>query len=220
MTHFERLLIMKLCYMCDTTASTKEHVPPRSFFPKPRPNNLWTVPACTNHNYENKLDIEYVRNFISAQRGVNETGEKILEVAKRSWNYSGSLFKRTFDNIRAAFIEGEEVVVFTSELGRVKSVMNAIVHALSYRDFGRLYIGDWGIFCASLTSKEPNPRADRLRGQFMSLEYKPSEVPVGEVFHYGICRLEPAGFVYRLVFYEGFPVYAFPILREPPPVGA
>jgi hypothetical protein len=40
-----------LCVLCGKiNATTKEHVPPRSIFPKPRPNDLITVPACFNCN--------------------------------------------------------------------------------------------------------------------------------------------------------------------------
>jgi hypothetical protein len=206
--------------MCNSIATTKEHVPPRSFFPKPKPSNLWTVPSCSKHNNENNLDVEYVRNVISTQHGINAIGEQILEVAKRSWDYSDALFKQTFHDIRATIVKGEEVGAFSIDLGRVKSVINAIVHALSYRDFGRQYIGDWGIFCASLASKKPYPPAERLCSQFMSLKYEPRDVPVPEVFSYSVCHLQDRGFVYGMIFYEGFLVYSFPILKEALQTGA
>lgn len=39
------------CVLCgERNATTKEHVPPRSIFPKPRPSDLITVPACFNCN--------------------------------------------------------------------------------------------------------------------------------------------------------------------------
>lgn len=42
-----------LCVLCGKrNATTREHVPPRAIFPKPRPGDLITVPACFNCNNE------------------------------------------------------------------------------------------------------------------------------------------------------------------------
>jgi hypothetical protein len=43
----------KLCCYCGTrVATTKDHIPPRSIFNKPRPNDLITVPCCFKCNNE------------------------------------------------------------------------------------------------------------------------------------------------------------------------
>jgi hypothetical protein len=43
---------------------TRDHVPPRSIFPDPKPANLITVPACHDCNDAFKLDDEYFRTFV------------------------------------------------------------------------------------------------------------------------------------------------------------
>src|SRR5215510_6190671 len=96
------------CYMCDQPAMSREHVPPRSFFPVGRRDNLWTVPSCAEHNLENSTDVEYVRNVVCVQRGSNAVAEESFEVAKRSWTRSPGLFHQTFHDVQAIVLEGEQ----------------------------------------------------------------------------------------------------------------
>lgn len=49
------------CYFqaCTTAASTKEHVPPKAFFPKDKRDQLITVPSCPEHNSQKSGDDMY-----------------------------------------------------------------------------------------------------------------------------------------------------------------
>jgi hypothetical protein len=207
----------QMCYMCDQRSSTREHVPPRSFFPKSMRENLWTVPSCKKHNLGNNLDVEYARNVISGQRGTNHITKGFFEAAKRSYDQSPALFSRTFRDFREVAVDNETTGAFRFDLNRVKKVMVAICHALAYRDFGRECIGNWGIFCSTLRSWEPTPDWDRLGSMLSSAEYAIVATPYADVFTYGIHETAPTGFIYRLIFYGGFIVYAFPILPEGAP---
>lgn len=41
----------QLCVICGKNiATTRDHIPPKSIFPKPRPDDLITVPACSTCN--------------------------------------------------------------------------------------------------------------------------------------------------------------------------
>lgn len=50
------------CYRCSTVATTKEHAPPRCFFPKDPGLNLQlkTVPSCPAHNNDKSSDDQYL----------------------------------------------------------------------------------------------------------------------------------------------------------------
>src|ERR1044071_5520468 len=98
---------MKKCYMCDEPGSTKEHVPPRYFFPPGYRTQLATVPSCPVHNNANSLDVEYVCNVIALHFknnpvGVNHALDKVL----RSFQKSVSLAKRTFKDYYALTVDG------------------------------------------------------------------------------------------------------------------
>lgn len=70
---------VQLCVLCGARpATTVDHVPPRSIFPKPRPSDLVTVPACFHcNNSQSKYDEEF-RVFVSIQIGMeNHTTEKL-----------------------------------------------------------------------------------------------------------------------------------------------
>jgi hypothetical protein len=54
------------CYLCGAPATTCDHIPPLGLFPKPRPTNLITVPACRTCNHGKSLDDEYFRNVVAA----------------------------------------------------------------------------------------------------------------------------------------------------------
>ncbi len=111
------------CYMCDATAVTKEHVPPKCFFPDRLRRNLVTVPSCVDHNLENSKDVEYVRNVISTQRGTNDVAAELFEKTKRSFDRSPKLMSQTFRSMTPIIVSGEETGAFTVDLARHKSVV-------------------------------------------------------------------------------------------------
>jgi hypothetical protein len=50
------------CIYCGANGKlTRDHVPPKGIFPKPRPFNLITIPACSKCNQGNSKDDEYFR---------------------------------------------------------------------------------------------------------------------------------------------------------------
>ena len=55
----------KLCVYCRSPKDlTRDHIPPRSFFPQPRPKNLLTVPCCVECHRGFTQDDEYLRNLL------------------------------------------------------------------------------------------------------------------------------------------------------------
>ena len=55
----------KLCVYCRSPEDlTRDHIPPKSFFPKPRPKNLITVPCCRTCHKEFTENDEYLRNYL------------------------------------------------------------------------------------------------------------------------------------------------------------
>lgn len=62
-----------VCTYCLKTAPlTRDHVPPKLLFPKPRPSDLVTVPACEECNNGATLDDAYFRLKVSLREGAGE----------------------------------------------------------------------------------------------------------------------------------------------------
>lgn len=68
------------CYLCGQEGDlTVDHVPPKGFFPSPKPSNLITVPCCKACNLSYSKDDEATRAWFSALIGRSEAGEWIFE---------------------------------------------------------------------------------------------------------------------------------------------
>lgn len=195
------------CYMCDAAAVTREHVPPKCFFPDRFRINLFTVPSCVEHNLDNSKDVEYVRNVISTQHGTNDAAAELFETTKRSLHRSPKLFHQTFGGTKPIVIDGDETGAFRVDLERHKRVMGAIAYALYFRDYGRKHYGEWQIFtpsfrhAESVTSGQPDPW-ENFRQLLASGQYTPMPVPHPEVFRYDALPMEQNQVMFRFTFYE------------------
>ena len=79
-----------LCVYCGKVKPlTRDHVPPKNIFPKPRPSNLITVPSCEDchsGNSQISLDDEYFRLMLTLRDDVadHEDVKKTLPTVMRS----------------------------------------------------------------------------------------------------------------------------------------
>lgn len=64
--------------MCGGPADTRDHVPPKRFFPEPLPPNLVTVPACLQCNRGFSAIDERARAYFTSLAISNATGRKVL----------------------------------------------------------------------------------------------------------------------------------------------
>jgi hypothetical protein len=85
-----------LCYCCDQTATTAEHVPPQCLFPQNKDlkagldlrRNLITVPSCEEHNLGKAGDDEYLMYVLSMNlpagiAGVHQFSTKVTRAIQR-----------------------------------------------------------------------------------------------------------------------------------------
>ncbi|PCI25112.1 hypothetical protein COB57_02755 [Candidatus Peregrinibacteria bacterium] len=140
------MLKEKTCYSCGEKATTKEHVPGKNLFPRPRPSNpaLITVPSCTLHNNSFSKDEEYfLAVFMFSNAGVSDAGsklweEKIHRMYKRreaqglKKNIAGS-----FKNIRLQNPSGSfsERIAIEIDESRIKNVIGKIVKGLYFFEY-------------------------------------------------------------------------------------
>lgn len=64
------------CYLCGGSAGTRDHIPPKGLFPRPRPSNLHTLPCCEGCNNRASGDDEYFRLAVSSLTNRNVAGSK------------------------------------------------------------------------------------------------------------------------------------------------
>lgn len=58
----------RICTYCNNEATTRDHVPPKVIFPKPRPSDLITVPSCQYCNHEAHLDDQYFAYVLTQEQ--------------------------------------------------------------------------------------------------------------------------------------------------------
>jgi hypothetical protein len=194
------------CYMCDALAVGEEHAPPECFYPKRLRTNLIKVPSCAAHNHGNHLDVDYVRNVLSVQRGNNAVAEEVFDLAKRSLDHSPKLRSRTLHGAREVVIDGEKTGALRIDLARHKRVMSAIAYALFYRDYGRKHLGTWRVFTPTFGYAPTIDRGQEdpwknFRHLLESGRYTTIPVPHPEVFKYEALEMEESQTMFRFTFY-------------------
>ena len=72
---------MPTCAICgQREGTTRDHVPPKAIFPKPRPNNLVTVPACPECNNGASDSDDLFKVYLSMQAaGNNEIARRLFQ---------------------------------------------------------------------------------------------------------------------------------------------
>jgi hypothetical protein len=203
----------KICYACNRTATTKEHVPPQCFFPANYRRNLVTVPSCPEHNNAHSKDVEYVRGILLSLAQLGPNSKPVFDAMMRSIDRRPNLVGTMFQGLRPIHVDGYQTGAFSVDLPRFDRVITAIARAIHYRDFNqkRRY---WEVFCPHFFLPESvatkHDAFDPLRHIVATQKYvyAPAESP--EVFCYGRAGKSPGRSVYQFVFYEAMIVFAWP----------
>lgn len=142
------------CYYCEAIATTKDHIPPKCFFPEKKHlpsdspdyrNQLVTVPACSAHNNSRSSDDEYTAAVII----MNSQSNLAFSMFKSKWvqtllRREGVLGKRIFATARSATVISRKNAVLipyktlaiSYEMKRIERVIESIARALYYLDSG------------------------------------------------------------------------------------
>ncbi len=109
-----------ICYLCGSSENlTRDHVPPKGFFPDPKPTNLISVPCCQACNVGFSADDEAFRAWIVAPPDVSPAGMWIRQkkVIENTFRRSPKLVQNINRNMREVEIRGRRVdlIDFPSE---------------------------------------------------------------------------------------------------------
>jgi hypothetical protein len=201
--------------MCTAKAVTKEHVPPKSFFPPDKRQKLFTVPSCWRHNNDNSEDVAYVRNIIALDINTNDTARLISNnKAIPSLKRDRRLRRKTLSLIRTMKVEGGETGVLHADMRTYKKIMRGIAYALHYTDFGTRYPYFWGIYSSTMIAAAEDKHGlhklynAQIDGRFIRLAATDRDTNYPEVFKYAVFRVDENKLIYKFEFYEGVLVYA------------
>jgi len=202
------------CYMCDKPGPTREHVPPRYFFPRSHWAELVTVPSCDAHNHDNSLDVEYVRNVLVTSFRVNHIGRTHSKKAIRSFQNSPRLAAQTFSGGIRVLVDGVETGMYNADLSRIKRVFSAMASALYFHTFRERYQRAWEVFIPGLLSipavtTGTSDGYDALRELLASLPYRELPTPHAAVFQCGTYGDNDTNIVFLFRIYGGVDAYAF-----------
>ena len=100
-----------LCAICGVRlATTRDHVPPKGIFAKPRPDNLVTVPACSICNNDSSdIDERFLVNLgIHVSFHGGEGGRLFNERVLPTLNHNKRLAREVVEGMRKVKLETDE----------------------------------------------------------------------------------------------------------------
>lgn len=125
----------KVCYFCEESASTKEHYPPKAFFPNNgRGLQLRTVPSCLVHNNDKSHLDQYVLAHITMNQG------RDLNLARRRFDESikpqlllREKFKQQIANLSECLADGS--VRYPVNISKFDDFFDALSRAVLFDKF-------------------------------------------------------------------------------------
>ena len=227
------------CYCCEEIATTKDHIPPKCFFPEKKylssesPNyrsQLITVPACSAHNNSRSKDDEYTAAMIV----MNSKSNLALAMFKSKWlrillRREGGLGKRIFSTGRSAkFISRKnnilvprETLIISYEMQRIERVIESIARALYYVESNgkEKWTSDCIVRSPNFLKRDLSPPNDigdleQINQNFIHGE-KYQKLGLQrkgthlDVFYYQFFKSEDMNHIIKIVFYSDLIFFAF-----------
>lgn len=211
--------------MCSKPATSREHAPPLCLFPEINDvstgenyrKNLITVPSCDTHNSKKSKDDQFLLLILLLHYKNNEVGQnhfagKLIRTLERRSGLLGVLTEK-----EDILVHGSESSGFHINRDRFDATMDRIARALHFAEYGEIWNGQVIINTPSLFDmRSHNSFEVNLNQQGLKLMIDKFLAPYpikGEnpaVFYYQIDKaLQEKKLLIRMVFYEGFVVYAY-----------
>ena len=131
------------CIYCGVArADTTEHVVTKSFFPKPRPSDLWTVPACRDCNISFQKDEDYFwATVMFGPAGVSEVGKRLWIQLDRAYEKNRGLRNVIARSLHQTDLQTPAGLIIPNRMAididhkRVGRVIAKIVRGLYYCEY-------------------------------------------------------------------------------------
>lgn len=158
------------CYMCDQLATSREHVPPKCFFPEKKDlpqgwdwrTNLISVPSCDEHNLSKSADDEYLLLVILVYNSnniaaLNQFRTKTMRMLEKR-PHLASLFK----NLTPVLVDEQLAMQFSLDMPRFDNAIDHIVRGLAFHHYQKKWAEQIHIYSPSILQIDQN-------GQYMSI---------------------------------------------------
>lgn len=212
-----------VCAYCGRQGSiSRDHVPPKALFGKPRPNDLITVPACEGCHSGTSKDDEYFRAILLSSElvGKHPEAQKAQEVLIRGLKRPehGGLLKDLNERIGEVEVWSPEGYLYLGkrpaiefDVNRIQRVIARVIRGLFFREKGYPVPGKYGVM-AQLLPVVKNGLKETVR----STTFEPERVIACGAFRYFFQGTpeDSDTTMWVLHFYERLPAVGFTALPE------
>ncbi len=227
------------CYCCEKAATTRDHIPPKCFFPEKKylssnspdyRSNLITVPSCSDHNNHRSSDDEYTAAVIV----MNSESDLAFTIFKSKWvktllRREVALGQRIFSTAKSVRVISKkngllipyETLAISYEMKRIERVIESIACAIYYIESD--YQEKWANECIiqspnflnrDLSHSQDAYELNQINQAFIHGEkYQElgltKKVVHPDVFYYQFFKSDDKNFIVKIVFYGDFTFFAF-----------
>ena len=122
------------CIYCGSTATTRDHVPPKIFLDLPL-DDCKTVPSCLECNQRYGKDDEFLAYFIEFMRCIEIDDKSERDKIKKIYNHSSSIEDRIFNSLLTeTSIDDIKLVYLEIENSRIDSFLRRLAIAHIFLD--------------------------------------------------------------------------------------
>jgi hypothetical protein len=211
------------CTYCgEVRELTRDHVPPKGLFSRPRPSNLITVPACVECNRGASKDEEYCRLTLSlrAETANNPAAQRVSTEAVRSLFRGNNVgFLTSFaSTLREVVVRTPQGLIlgtagtYEMDYGRVHRVLAKTIRGLYRHDFGCCLPAN----IAVVVSLDPDGAAPGASSLVAELLQRPLKTIATNTFAYRCkpVKLIPFGSTWLLTLYESLQCLATTLPKD------
>ena len=215
--HVKKIKFSEFCYHCGLPKFNRDHVPPLSFFPSGDDpdlrKNLFTVPACEEHNSGKSLDDDYVRMVMAGMSTNINSDSRLIHLREHTVSAlanNGALLALVLKDARCEQAGSSQRTTGEIDPERILGFLTAVARGVLCHERKIWWDGDVNTIAHFLVGDE-SPTFLKEASRVM-LETEPEFGSKGEnelVFYYKLSDLQDQkseAFVVDMCFYGEFRV--------------
>ncbi|MDP1996248.1 MAG: hypothetical protein Q8J90_03535 [Gallionella sp.] len=168
--------MVDICYYCGKAATSVEHVPPKTIFPKPKDSpasrdyrkNLITVRSCDEHNSKKSKDDEYLLYVLAMSLPSNDIAKhQFLTKVRRAIERRPALLQKLLMKFREVTLHDtvnntwSKSIALQPDHTRLMSIFTHIAKAIYFLETGKIWQSEVTLLIEFLISLENIPQNER-----------------------------------------------------------